>query len=84
MPAFKKELQLLTQHREIHKGLDKLEAYMDECKAGTKDLRMDELKEIMDSFGEVLWAHLSDEVEQLSAENMRNYWSLEEVRRLPM
>lgn len=84
MPAFKKELQLLTQHKEIHKGLDKLEAYMDECKAGTKDLRMDELKEIMDSFGEVLWAHLSDEVEQLSAENMRKYWSLEEVRRLPM
>lgn len=84
MPAFKKELQLLTQHKEIHKGLDKLEAYMDECKAGMKDLRMDELKEIMDSFGEVLWAHLSDEVEQLSAENMRKYWSLEEVRRLPM
>ena len=84
MPAFKKELQLLTQHKEIHKGLDKLEAYTDECKAGTKDLRMDELKEIMDSFGEVLWAHLSDEVEQLSAENMRKYWSLEEVRRLPM
>ena len=84
MPAFKKELQLLTQHKEIHNGLDKLEAYVDECKAGTKDLRMDELKEIMDSFGEVLWAHLSDEVEQLSAENMRKYWSLEEVRRLPM
>lgn len=84
MPAFKKELQLLTQHKEIHKGLDKLEAYMDECKAGMKDLRMDELKEIMDSFGEVLWAHLSDEVEQLSAENMRKYWSLEEMRRLPM
>ena len=57
---------------------------MDECKAGTKDLRMDELKEIMDSFGEVLWAHLSDEVEQLSADNMRKYWSLEEVRLLPM
>ena len=84
MPAFKQELQLLTQHKEIHNGLDKLEAYVDECKAGTKDLRMDELKEIMDSFGEVLWAHLSDEVEQLSAENMRKYWSLEEVRRLPM
>ena len=84
MPAFKKELQLLTQHKEIHNGLDKLEAYVDECKAGTKDLRMDELKEIMDSFGEVLWAHLSDEVEQLSAENMRKYWSLEEVKRLPM
>ena len=84
MPAFRKELQLLTQHKEIHKGLDKLEAYVDDCKAGTRELRMDELKEIMDSFGEVLWAHLQDEVEQLSAENMSKYWSLEEVRRLPM
>jgi 3-methyladenine DNA glycosylase Tag len=84
MPAFKKELQLLTQHKQIHKGLDKLEAYVDECKAGTKDLRMDELKVIMDSFGEVLWAHLSDEVEQLSAENMRKFWTIDEIRRLPM
>ena len=84
MPAFKKELQLLTQHKQIHKGLDKLEAYVDECRAGTKDLRMDELKEIMDSFGEVLWAHLSDEVEQLGPENMRKFWTIDEIRRLPM
>ena len=84
MPAFKKELELLTQHKEIHKGMDKLEAYVDECKTGKRELRMEEMKEIMDSFGKVLWAHLEDEVKQLAAENMRKYWSLEEVRRLPM
>ncbi|MCJ1275795.1 hypothetical protein MMC21_003598 [Puttea exsequens] len=84
MPAFRRELELLTQHKEIHKGMDKMEVYVDECKAGKRDLRMDELKEVMDSFGDVLWAHLSDEVQQLSADNMRRYWSLEEVRRLPM
>ncbi|KAL6719231.1 hypothetical protein ACLMJK_003468 [Lecanora helva] len=84
MPAFRKELELLTQHKEIHKGMDKLEAYLEECKAGKRDLQMGELKHIMDGFGTVLWAHLSDEVAQLSPENMRKYWSIEEVKRLPM
>lgn len=84
MPAFKKELELLTQHKQIHIGLEKFETYIDDCKAGKRDMRMDELKEIMDSFGTVLWAHLQDEVDQLSADNMRKYWSLDEVRRLLM
>ena len=84
MPAFRKELELLTQHKQIHNGLDKFEAYIDDCKAGKRDMRMDELKDIMDTFGTVLWAHLQDELDQLSVENMRKYWSLDEVRRLPM
>lgn len=84
MPAFRWELELLTQHKEIHKGMDKMEAYLDDCKVGKRDLRMEVLKEIMDSFGTVLWEHLSDEVRQLSPDNMRKYWSLEEVKRLPM
>ncbi len=84
MPAFQKELELLTQHKQIHNGLDKFESYIDDCKAGKRDMRMDELKNIMDSFGTVLWAHLQDEVDQLSVDNMRKYWSLDEVRRLPM
>lgn len=45
---------------------------------------MQEMKEILDSFGEVLWQHLDDEVEQLGAENMRKYWSLDEMRRIPL
>lgn len=84
MPAFKKELELLTQHKQIHNGLEKFEAYIDDCKAGKRDMRMEELKEIMDTFGTVLWAHLQDELDQLSVDNMRKYWSLDEVRRLPM
>jgi hypothetical protein len=36
----------------------------------------------MDEFGAVLWAHLEVEVEELKAENMRKFWSLEETRRL--
>ncbi|USP76117.1 sister chromatid cohesion protein dcc1 [Curvularia clavata] len=84
MSAFKKELDLLTQHKQIHVGIDKMEKYLEECERGERELRMQELKEILDSFGEVLWQHLDDEVKQLEAENMRKYWSLEEMRRIPM
>jgi len=84
MPAFKKELELLTQHKQIHVGLDKLENYLDECASGQRELRLGELKDILDDFGTVLWQHLDDEVKQLEAENMRKYWSLEEMRRIPM
>lgn len=84
MPAFRKELELLTQHKQIHAGMEKLDTYLGQCRLGDKDLRMEEMKEIMDSFGHVLWSHLEDEVKQLGAENMRKYWTLEELRRLPM
>ncbi|KAG9202966.1 hypothetical protein G6514_003747 [Epicoccum nigrum] len=84
MPAFKKELELLTQHKQIHKGLDKLTKYLEECSTGERELRLPELKEILDGFGKVLWQHLDDEVKELGAENMRKYWSKEEVMRMPM
>jgi hemerythrin-like domain-containing protein len=84
MPAFRKELELLTQHKQIHNGLDKFEKYIEECGNGERELRMGEMKELMDGFGEVLWQHLDDEVKQLGAENMRKYWTAEEIRRMPM
>lgn len=84
MPAFRNELELIGQHKEIHKGLDKLEEYFSACRSGEKDFRLTELKEILDSFGKVLWEHLDDEVEQLKAENMRKYWTMDEMRRMPM
>ena len=84
MPAFRKELELLTQHKQIHAGIEKLEKYLDEVKVSKRDLRLDELKAIMDGFGPVLFAHLDDEVKQLAPENLQKYFSLEEVQRLPM
>ncbi|MCJ1354793.1 MAG: hypothetical protein MMC33_004783 [Icmadophila ericetorum] len=84
MPEFRKELHLLTQHKAIHKGIDKMEAYLQNCNSGETDFRMDELKAIMDSYGDVLWAHLDEEVQTLGAENMRKYWTIEEMRNMPM
>ncbi|KAL9625297.1 MAG: hypothetical protein Q9160_000699 [Pyrenula sp. 1 TL-2023] len=80
MPAFKDELQLLGQHKQIHVGLEKLEEYLDACKSGERELRLAELKSVMDTFGKVLWEHLDDEVKELGAENMKKYWTLEEMR----
>ena len=84
MPEFCKELELLRQHKEIHTGLDKLQTYLEKCRSGEEDLRRDEVRRLMEGFGKVLWQHLDEEVQTLRADNMRRYWSLEEMRRLPM
>lgn len=84
MPAFRQNVELLSQHEEIHEGLERLEKYLGGCRKGRRELRMEELKEVMDSFGKVLWDHMDDEVVELGAEKMRKCWSLEEMRRMPM
>lgn len=87
MPEFKagrNRAELLRQHDEIHKGMDRLEEYLNKCRTGEKEFDLRELKEVMDSWGEILWKHLDQEVKTLGANNMRRYWTLEEVKRLPI
>ena len=84
MPAFQDNDELKTHHKKIHEGMDALEAYLKGCKSGERDLRMEEVRTLMDTWREVLWTHLDREVEELGAENMRKYWTLEEMRRMPM
>ncbi|KAJ5388975.1 uncharacterized protein N7496_000043 [Penicillium cataractarum] len=84
MPEFRKELDLLKQHKQIHAGLEKLESYLEKCRSGEEDMRREEVKRLMEGFGGVLWKHLDEEVQTLKADNMRKYWSLDEMRRLPM
>jgi len=84
MPAFRHELQMRSQHKEIHKGLVELQRYLEEVRTGERELVLRELKGVMDGFGTVLWAHLDDEVKELGAENMRRYWTVEDMRRMPM
>lgn len=87
MPEFKtgkNAAELLRQHKEIHKGMDQFGEYLEGCRSGELDFELAVLKQKMDSWGEVLWTHLDQEVKTLGAENMRRYWSLEEMRRMPM
>lgn len=80
----KKAAELLQQHREIHKGMDVTEAYLRQCRTGETDLEMGVLKAKLDSWGAVLWKHLDQEVAALGAENVRKYWTIEEIRKIPM
>lgn len=76
--------ELLRQHEEIHKGMDLTEAYLRACKAREVDFEMGVLREKLDSWGAVLWKHLDQEVRTLGADNVRRYFTLDEVRRIPM
>ncbi|TDZ37023.1 hypothetical protein C8035_v008191 [Colletotrichum spinosum] len=85
MPEFRGgRAELLQQHRQIHKGMDAFEEYLKKCRAKEVELELGVLREKMDSWGEVLWTHLDQEVKTLGAENMRKYWTMEEVRTMPM
>jgi len=87
MPEFKNgrnAAELLRQHKEIHKGMDLFEEYLRSCRDGEESFSLSELKTKMDCWGEVLWTHLDQEVKTLGAENMRKYWTVEEMRRMPM
>ncbi|KAI1114597.1 hypothetical protein F5Y14DRAFT_165658 [Nemania sp. NC0429] len=76
--------ELLRQHVEIHKGMDGLRDYLQKCQSGETELRMPVLKAQLDTWGAVLWTHLDQEVRTLGAENMRRYWTLDEMRRFRM
>jgi hypothetical protein len=60
------------------------EDYLNKCLSGETELDLRLLKEKMDTWGDVLWKHLDQEVVTLGAENMRKYWTLGEMRRMPM
>ncbi|KAK4935721.1 hypothetical protein LTR10_023264 [Elasticomyces elasticus] len=83
MEGFRPRHFAKDQHKEIHKGLEALMPYLLECKRGDRELRRDEVRTIMDSFSDVLWRHLDEEVKELEAENMRKYWTKEEMKRFP-
>lgn len=75
---------LLQQHQDIHRGMDAMEEYLRRCRGGEAELDMAVLRAVMDTWGAVLWRHLDQEVEALAAENVRRYFTVEEVRRIPM
>ncbi len=85
MPAFRVDANPIAQHKEIHKGMDELEAYLRECRMGKREIRREEVKGIMDGFGEVLWTHLEEEVRELGPQKMfLAGWTPDDMMRMPM
>lgn len=83
MPGFRPDGFAKAQHAELHKGLDVMQAYVHGVHRGEYPLRREGLRRIMDSFGDLLWSHMDEEVVELGAENMSRFWSKDEVARLP-
>lgn len=76
--------ELLQQHKQIHAGMDVFEDYLRKCRNGETELELSVLKEKMDLWGDVLLKHLDQEVKTLGAENMRRYWTIAEIRAMPI
>ncbi|PSR81162.1 hypothetical protein PHLCEN_2v6497 [Hermanssonia centrifuga] len=84
MPTFKDDEVHIKSHHGIHEGLDKLGALLAKWNAQPSTYSPQEMKDCLDSWREVLFVHLDQEVEDLSGENMKKYWTLQELERIPM
>lgn len=75
----------LKSHKAIHKGMDEYLALLEKYSQDPSSYDPQELRRCMDSWKEVLFTHLDEEVRDLGHESMRRAgWTLEEVRRMPM
>lgn len=81
MPAFQNDDEHLKSHHDIHEGLDKLRSLIDKWRADPDPnaYESEEMIACLDSWKDVLYEHLDQEVQDLSGENMKKYWTLEEV-----
>ncbi|TEA20453.1 hypothetical protein C8034_v008627 [Colletotrichum sidae] len=85
MPEFSgQDAVLLEQHRQIHHGLGGMQGYLESCRSRKEQSDPSTLKSKMDPWGKVLMLHLDQEVGILGAENMRKYWTRDEMLDLPI
>ncbi|KIJ50408.1 hypothetical protein M422DRAFT_224736 [Sphaerobolus stellatus SS14] len=84
MPTFQDDDQHKTSHKKIHDGLDALAALITRFRQEPNTYSPVELRSCLDGFREPLMTHLDEEVHDLRAENMRKYWTLEEMSQIPM
>ncbi|SCV69856.1 BQ2448_1250 [Microbotryum intermedium] len=68
----------------IHAGMERYQNYIRAARHTPTAFRPEKMQEIMASMGPILFYHLDAEVETLKADNLRRYYTLDEVRRLPM
>ncbi|KAF8678455.1 Hemerythrin HHE cation binding domain [Rhizoctonia solani] len=84
MPNFADNERHKNSHKVIHSGLDKLKDLVAGWKAEPTTFSPGTLRSCLDEFKTPLFKHLSEEVRDLSGENLKKYYTLEEVDRLPM
>lgn len=75
----------IKAHKGIHDGLERYQAYINSCKADPDNYDGEKLRSIMDSFHDVLFNHLDEEVEDLGAASVQKAgFTLDELKRFPM
>jgi len=86
MPEFSTETDAghIDSHKAIHKGIDELGALVQKYKTEPSTYSPIEMRACLDGFREVLFSHLDEEVNDLRGENMKKYWTLEELESIPM
>jgi hemerythrin-like domain-containing protein len=72
----------LMSHEGIHEGLVKLEELVRKFKSDPTSYSPKEMRDCLDGFRQVLFEHLDEEVEDLKGENLKKYWTLEEIRKI--
>ncbi|GAA5856975.1 hypothetical protein JCM5353_000940 [Sporobolomyces roseus] len=82
MPHFQIEHQ--EEHDAIHTGMHNLEELAKEFKSAPSSYSPERLQKNLASWGPLLFWHLDAEVRSLKADVLRRYYTLEEVKRLPM
>ncbi|KAI0342120.1 hypothetical protein BDW22DRAFT_238437 [Trametopsis cervina] len=73
----------IASHHAIHEGLDALGKLLAKYAADPTTYTPAEMRACLDGWRGVLFKHLDEEVEDLSAANMKKYWKLHEVDRIP-
>ncbi|KAF5370877.1 hypothetical protein D9758_002041 [Tetrapyrgos nigripes] len=74
----------LASHKGIHDGLESLASLVSKYKLDPTTYSPTEMRACLDSFREVLFTHLDQEVADLHGENLKKYFTLEEIESIPM
>ncbi|KAK1235022.1 hypothetical protein PQX77_001764 [Marasmius sp. AFHP31] len=84
MSEFSNDSEHLKSHRGIHDGMDKLQQLVGKWKREPTSYSPEEMRACLDSFRDVLFNHLDQEVADLKGENLKKYWTLEELEDMNM
>ncbi|TBU45900.1 hypothetical protein BD309DRAFT_955141 [Dichomitus squalens] len=82
MEAFRDDEVHLKSHQAIHHGVEALQKLVRKWQDEPSTYDPKAMRDCLDSWREVLFNHLDQEVKDLSGENMKKYWTLEELEQL--
>ncbi|KAL1939892.1 hypothetical protein VTO73DRAFT_9592 [Trametes versicolor] len=74
----------LKSHEAIHHGIDDMTRLVRKWLDEPSTYSPEEMRASLDSWREVLFNHLNKKVKDLGGENMKKYWTLEEMDRIPI